>query len=114
MLVSLAGTGRRQDADNDVAQLNLPGGHPRPRLGPQLVAVGAVGIGEDIDHTRAVPTVRNPMACFELSPGSGAGRAGFASLGHRGRKGWIGGTYRRDNSCGEAGCSHNVSNEVSG
>ncbi len=65
----LAGAGRRQDADHDVPQLHLAGIDPRPGIGPQLVAVRAVRVGEDVDRSRRVgASVGDPVALFEAAP----------------------------------------------
>ena len=53
---SLAGAGRREDADHHVAQHHLAAVHPRAGVGPELVAVRAVRIGEDVDRARGRPS----------------------------------------------------------
>ncbi len=58
-----------EDADQNVAQLHLATFHPGPGIVPQLVAIGAVGVGEHIDRARRVgAAIRYGLGALHIAP----------------------------------------------
>lgn len=60
---------RRENAHHDVAQHHLAAVDPGPCVGPELVAVGAVRVGKDVNRPGGLClAVADPMGGFSLLP----------------------------------------------